>query len=173
MPLSGFTFFEMIDRRNTMETNRNVFVSHYSKDEENIQKLKDLLSSKDYAIKNSSIDSTKPNEASNPDYIKKLLRDRITWAGKFICLIGPHTHEREWVDWEIEQAHKQGMDIIGVYIQGASNSDVPEGFEKYGGPLVGWTADRIIGALEGEIDSFENPDGSQRISKWRPIRDEC
>lgn len=156
-----------------METNKNVFISHYHKDEKNIHNMKELLSSKGYVIKNSSIDSTKPNEASNPDYIKQLLRDRISWAGKFICLIGPQTHERGWVDWEIEQAHKQGKDIIGVYIQGASDSDVPENFEKYGGPLVGWTSDKIIGALEGKIDNFENPDGSQRTSKWRPNRGKC
>lgn len=156
-----------------MATNKNVFVSHYTKDEENIQKLKDLLSSKGYEIKNSSIDSTKPNEATNPEYIKQLLRERISWAGKFICLIGPKTHEREWVDWEIEQANKQGKDIIGVYINGASDSDVPESFEKYGGPLVGWTAEKIIGALEGRIDNFENSDGSPRTSKWRHPRGEC
>lgn len=156
-----------------MDKVKNVFVSHYSKDEENIEKLKDLLSSKGYTLKNSSIDSTKPNNANNPEYIRKLLRDRITWAGKFICLIGPHTRERKWVDWEIEQAHKQGMEPIGVYIHGASGSDVPDSFEKYGGPLVGWTADNIIGALEGGIDSFENPDGSPRLSKWNPSRGEC
>jgi len=156
-----------------METSKNVFVSHYSKDEENIQKLKELLSTKGYVIKNSSIDSTKPNDASDPEYIKQLLRDRISWAGKFMCLIGPHTHEREWVDWEIEQAHKQGKEIIGVYIQDASDSDVPESFEKYGDALVGWTSDKIIGALERKIDNFENPDGSQRISKLKPNRGEC
>lgn len=156
-----------------MENSKNVFVSHYNKDEEHIQKLKALLSSKGYVIKNSSIDSTKSNDASNPEYIKRLLRDRISWAGKFICLIGPHTRERGWVDWEIEQAHKQAKKIIGVYINGASDSDVPESFDKYGDALVGWTSDRIIGAIEGKIDNFENPDGSQRISKWKKNRVLC
>ncbi len=156
-----------------MDKSKNVFVSHYSKDEEHIQKLKELLSSKDYVIKNSSIDSTKPNDASNSDYIKQLLRDRISWAGKFICLIGPHTHEREWVDWEIEQAHKQSKEIIGVYINGASDSDVPDNFEKYGDSLIGWTSEKIIGALEGKIRNYENPDGSQRASKWKANRSNC
>ena len=156
-----------------MGNSKNVFVSHYKKDEEHIQKLKELLSSKGYEIKNSSIDSTKSNDASNPEYIKQLLRDRISWAGKFICLIGPHTHEREWVDWEIEQAHKQGKEIIGVYINGACDCDVPESFDKYGDSLVGWTSSKIIDALEGKINNYENPDGSQRLSKCSPIRSQC
>jgi hypothetical protein len=173
-PLSAFIFFEMIDgRTNNMGKSNNVFVSHYNKDEENIQKLKKLLSSKGYVIKNSSIDGTKSNDASNSEYIKQLLRDRISWAGKFICLIGPQTHERVWVDWEIEQAQEQGKAIIGVYIQGARDCDVPASFEKYGDSLVGWTSEKIIGALNGEIINFENPDGSQRMSKWSPIRSTC
>ena len=156
-----------------MEINKNVFVSHYGKDDEHIQKLKDLLSSKGYIIRNSSIDGTKPNKAKNDEYIKGLLRDRISWAGKFICLIGPETREREWVDWEIEQAFKQGKEIMGVYIQGASGCDVPENFEKYGDALVGWTSEKIIGALEGKITNFENPDGSPRVSIWKGNRSTC
>jgi hypothetical protein len=60
---------------------KNVFISHYNKNDEHIQKLKNLLSTNNLQIKNSSIDSTKPNKASNEDYIKQLLRDRIKWAG--------------------------------------------------------------------------------------------
>lgn len=156
-----------------MEKTKNVFVSHYNKDEDNIKKLKDLLSSKGYELKNSSIDSTKSNDAKNSEYIKKLLRDRISWAGKFICLIGPHTHEREWVNWEIEQANKQGKDIIGVYIDGAKDSDVPESFDKFGDALVGWTSDKIIDALEGKNNNYENPDGSGRQSQYHSSRSEC
>ena len=48
---------------------KNIFVSHYHKDEESIQKLKDLLSD-DYCIKNYSVTTDKYNEAENEDYIK-------------------------------------------------------------------------------------------------------
>ena len=85
---------------------KNVFISHYGKNDEHIGKLKDLLGKKGYTLKNSSIDSTKPNEASNPEYIKSLLRSRIQWAGTTVVLIGPKTHTREWVNYEIEQSNK-------------------------------------------------------------------
>lgn len=156
-----------------MDKSKNVFVSHFNKDEENIGKLKTLLSGKGYALKNASIDSTKPNRATNPEYIKRLLRMRIQWAGTFICLIGPKTHTREWVDWEIEQANKKGKRIIGVFINGASDSDVPANFEKYGDALVGWNSDRIIGAIDGFINNWENPDGEPREGHWSPYRSTC
>ena len=157
-----------------MSKERNIFISHYSKDEENIEKMKELLLSKNYKLKNSSIDKTKRNEAKNEDYIEKILKDRITWAKVFVCLIGPNTHKREWVDREIEEANKQGKRIVGVFINGAQNSDIPANLELFGDAVVGWTADKIIGAIEGEINNWENTDGTIRTeSKWSVARESC
>lgn len=149
-----------------MDKTKNVFISHFNKDEEHIGKLQGLLSSKGYQIKNSSIDSTKPNKVTHPEAIKRLLRMRINWAGTFICLVGPHTHTRPWVDWEIEQAFKKGKRIVGVFLNGASNADVPSNLEKYRDALVGWTGDRIIDAIEGRINDSQNPDGTPREPTW-------
>ncbi|MDD2635506.1 MAG: TIR domain-containing protein [Bacteroidales bacterium] len=156
-----------------MDKSKNVFISHFNQDEENIGKMKNLLSGKGYTIKNSSIDSTKPNQATHPEYIKRLLRMRIHWAGTFICLIGPKSHTRPWIDWEIEQANKKGKRIIGVYINGASDSDVPDAFDKFGNALVGWTADRIIGAIEGTINNWESSSGEPRAPRWSQQHDNC
>lgn len=156
-----------------MKNRKNVFISHYGKDEEHIKNLKTLLSKSNYELRNSSIDSTKPNNASNQEYIKSLLRDGINWAGTTIVLIGPNTHTRDWVDWEIEQSHKQGNRIVGVYINGAGGSDLPEGFKLYGDALVGWTSDKIIDAIEGRINNFENPDGSPTTDQWATDRYTC
>lgn len=156
-----------------MEKTKNVFISHYSQDEENIEKMKKLLSDNGYQIKNSSIDSTKPNEANNEQYIKSILSDRIDWAGTFICLIGTETHTRPWVNWEIEHANRKDKRIIGVFINGASDSNVPESFQKYGDALVGWTGEKIIDAINGKINNWENPDGSLREPFYRPNRGNC
>lgn len=152
---------------------KNVFISHYSKDDEHIANIKDLLSDKGYILKNSSIDSTKPNEASNPDYIETLLKGRIQWAGTAIVLIGEKTHNRKWVNWEIEEANRQGKRIIGVFIQGAKDADVPEAFDKFGNSLVGWNSGKIIDAIEGKCDDFDNTDGIPRERKWDPSRSDC
>lgn len=153
---------------------KNVFISHYGQDEEHIVKLKDLLDSKGYQLRNSSIDSTKPNDAKNEEYIKyQLLKPGIEWAGTTIVLIGPETHTRWWVDWEIEQSNDAGNRIVGVYIQGATDSDIPEALNKYGEPPVGWQSDKIIDAIEGRLKQGENPDGTPWISPYLPNRSEC
>lgn len=152
---------------------KNVFISHHGKDDEHIRNLKDLLAKKGYILKNSSIDSTKPNQANNPDYIKSILRPRMAWAGTTIVLIGPETHTREWVDWEIEHSNKLGNRIVGVFIHGASGSDVPEAFNKYGDALVGWNSKCAIEAIEGKNNNWENTDGTPWSNPWSTTRSLC
>jgi hypothetical protein len=152
---------------------KNVFISHYGKDDEHVQKLKNLLGNKGYQLRNSSIDSTKPNQASNPDYIKQLLRSRLKWSSTCVVLIGPNTHKRDWVNWEIEQAFKLEKQIIGIFIHGASSSDTPENLDKYGSALVGWDSSNTIKALGGE-NIWCNPDNSVREGgRYKPQRINC
>ena len=142
---------------------KNVFVSHYHEDEESIKKLKDLLS-EDYCIKNYSVTTDKYNDAENEEYIKyEYLRPLINQSSVLICLIGPETHDSDWVDWEIREAEKLGKQIIGVYIQGAKDSDIPPALDELADSIVGWNTDSIESALNGER-IFTNADGTSRAS---------
>ncbi len=158
-----------------MEKKKNIFISHYGKDDKKVQSLKKLLEKRGYILRNSSIDSTKENEASNTDYIKKLLREGIEWAGSLLVLIGKETHTRPWVDWEIEEANRQGKRITGVYIHKESDAQLPRSFDKYGDVVVGWNSDKIISAIEGRYNNFQNPDGSNRSNnpRYNPQRSDC
>ncbi|HBF37381.1 MAG TPA: hypothetical protein DDW50_08685 [Firmicutes bacterium] len=151
----------------------NIFIPHYHKDETFIPKMKGLLEKRGYEVRDSSIDESEPNNAKNPDYIKSLLRPKIEWAGKIVVLIGPETHKREWVDWEIEYASSFGdKRIIGVFIQGATDADVPENLNKYGDALVPWNSEKLEAAIDGEniwLDSSNNP----RTGVWPIGRSNC
>ena len=129
----------------------NVFISHYGKDEEYISKVKNLIKKHNYDVRDSSIVESEPNKAKNPEYIKTLLRPKIDWAGTVLVLIGPKTHERDWVNWEIEYANKKGdKRIVGVYLQGATDADVPDRLNDYGDACVAWNSNKLIAAIEGE-----------------------
>lgn len=157
-----------------MESIKNVFISHHGEDDEHVQSLKQRLAERGCQLRNSSVDSTKPNNATNEDYIKQTLRDRISWAGTFICLIGYETYDREWVEWEIEQAHQMGKTIIGVYAHGtAEDAELPEGLKKYADSVIGWQLDKIIDALENKTFYSEKPDGSEQTKTWDTPKEEC
>lgn len=144
------------------DTNR-IFVSHIHEDDEHIQNMRDLLKEHGHEVQVSAVDSTNPNNANDPDYIKNsILKPKIDWAGTMVVLISPGTKESPWVDWEIEEAERQGMRIVGVWTHGAGECDVPEGLAEYADAVVGWQADRIEGAISGTINNWTGSDGQPR-----------
>lgn len=147
---------------------KHLFISHHHKDDAEVTKMTNLISSKGYDIRNSSV-RMKPENQRRMDekrvsdkVIQRTLRMKISWASTVVVLVGKDTHTRRWVNWEIDKAHQQGKRIIGVYLRGGTEADVPKSLEKYGSSIVGWNSDSIIGAIEGQND-FQNPDGGNRL----------
>ena len=132
------------------KTEYHIFISHHCKDQEELDKLKDLMKRNGYNIKDSSIDESKQNQAKNKDYIKSILRSRIDWAGAILVLVGSETHTRPWVNWEIEYAAGQNKRIVGVYLWGQSSSRIPAALSGHGHALVRWNTESIVAAIRGE-----------------------
>jgi hypothetical protein len=158
---------------------RHVFISHHHKDDEEVTKLTELLKGSGYDIRNSSIRAKPANQQRleqglvSEVVIKRLLRMKISWAGTVLVLIGEDTHERPWVNWEIEEANRQGKRIVGVFVRGGGQANVPEAFERYGTGLVKWTVEGIIGAIDGTGNVFQQPDGSIRPMPDHSTRTRC
>jgi hypothetical protein len=145
---------------------KNVFISHHHKDDSHVDKLTSLLAKKGYQIRNSSIRAKPANQERldkglvSDEIIKRLLRMKMSWAGSVIVLVGQETHSRPWVNWEIEEANRQGKNIVGIFEHGLNNEvEIPSALAKYGTSQVGWNSDAIIDAIEGK-SVFQNPDGT-------------
>jgi hypothetical protein len=152
----------------------NVFISHHHKDDSQVDKLTSLLKKNGRDIRNSSIRAKPANQERldkgliKDSVIRRLLRMKVSWAGKVIVLVGKETHSRPWVNWEIRQAKEQGKDIIGVWENGLKDKvEQPELLKKYSTAMVGWDSKSIIDALDG-TPSFQNPDGSPSPRKDGP-----
>lgn len=159
-----------------MSKTRNIFISHQGEDDDHVQGLKKRLTDKGNVIRNSSVDSTK-HTANRPsdETIKRTLKDGISWAGTFVCLIGEKTHESEWVDYEIKQAHLQGKTIVGVFLHGCKDDvELPKNLVKYGGPILGWNSlDKLEDAMDGKPLPSETPEGDKRKPVFSVERVKC
>lgn len=150
-----------------MASRRHVFISHHHADDQAVTKMTDMLSRKGYEIRNSSIRAKPANQERlanglvSDRTIQRLLRMKVSWASMVIVLIGKNTAQRPWVDWEINQAKRQGKRIIGVYERGGTENDKPAALEQYASAIVNWSADSIISAVEG-TNSFQTPAGEDR-----------
>jgi hypothetical protein len=162
-----------------MTKRRHVFISHHHADDRKVSGLTDMLSRAGYDVRNSSIRAKPANQRRldagriSEKVIARLLRMKMSWATTVVVLIGLETHSRPWVDWEINKAHELGKRIVGVYERGGTENDLPEPFKKYGDALVAWNSDKVMDAIDGKSDPFQNPDGSPWQSPNAPPRNNC
>jgi hypothetical protein len=148
---------------------KNVFISHVHEDDDGLAALKELIQKGGLTVRDSSINSSKPNEAKDPEYIKsQILAPQIQWASTLLVYITPKTKDSPWVNWEIEYAEKEGKTIVGVYARGANECDVPEALEKYANDVRGWHSDGIVDAILGKTNEWHLPSGELRPP--RPIK---
>lgn len=147
---------------------RNVFISHIHEDDDGLPKLKDLAAKHGLQIRDASITSDKPNRAKNEDYIKQeILKPNIKWAGTLAVYVSPDTWKSKWVNWEIEQAHKLGKRIIGIWQYGSKDCKMPEALEEYGDAMVGWNGESIVDAITGKSEVWYKQTGGTK--DYRPI----
>ena len=162
-----------------MSKRRNVFISHHHDDDVHVDRFTRLMKNNGREVRNSSVRMKPANERRmkegrvSDETIRRALRMKMNWAGTVVVLVGKETHSRPWVDWEIRKANQLGKRIIGVYLRGGSESDVPEALNDYGSALVKWHPDSIIGAIDGTLNRFEDPDGNLRAAVHGSSTYEC
>ena len=141
---------------------KNIFISHIHEDDEGLGRLKDLIRSHGMTPRDYSINADNPNNAHDENYIKSgILAPRIRQSSTLVVYISPDTKRSPWVDWEIEYAQKNDKRIVGVWEHGSNGCDVPDSLRKYADAVVGWRGNRIIDAIQGRINDWEDPDGTK------------
>lgn len=162
----------MADTKDT----KNVFISHVHEDDDLLPKLKDLIAGAGMEVRDGSINSDKPNQATNEEYIKReILAPRIEWASTLVVLISHDTADSWWVNWEIKHAVDLGKTVVGVFAQGSTDADVPEELGRCGDAvIVGWNGDRVVDAINGKIQDWDDPaSGEPRSPEWKLERHGC
>jgi len=144
-----------------MGKKHNIFISHYFKDDDKVQSLKQRLIASGYDVRNYSVDSTKHKDGRTPSkkVIKRYLEARIAASSTFICVIGEKTHTRPWVDFEIKQAIEQGKKVIGIYNHGDKDKvEIPEALKENNVNIIGWNSvDKIGDLIEEQNGNYNNP----------------
>ena len=138
---------------------KNIFISHIGEDDAGLVELKDLLENNGMKVRDYSVNSDNPNRAHSEDYIKsRILAPRIQQSSAIVVYVSLKTKYSDFVNWEIEYAHKQNKRIVGVWVHGEKGCELPKTLEKYADAVVGWTGDSIVDAING-TDNWLNPDG--------------
>lgn len=142
---------------------KNIFISHIHEDDSGLAKLKGLLAENGMTVRDYSVSADNPNNAHSEDYIKaQILAPRIRQCSALVVYISSQTKESAYVNWEIEYAQKNNKRIVGVWAHGENECEIPEALGDYADAIVGWTGTRIIDAINGNIDRWEDAGGAER-----------
>jgi hypothetical protein len=86
--------------------------------------------------------------AGQGDYaIKRWIDGQLADRSCAVVLVGTQTASRKWVNYEIDEAWKKGMGVVGVHIHGlkdASQNQSTKGSTPFNGHLVGLTPMSLI-----------------------------
>ena len=131
--------------RKRVSEQRNVFVSFdVDKDKRQVRLLtsqaKDErfpFSFRDYSVKEPFEEKWKQNVAK-----------KLEQTSAVIVAIGEKTHESKAIEWEIEEAHRQGKKVIGVRMHSDKNHKVPAAIKKHGDKVIPWDTKQIAEELE-------------------------
>jgi hypothetical protein len=145
-----------------MKDRKNIFISHIHDNDHRLPELKRLLAEHGLDVRDASINSLRPNNAQNEEYIKyEILAPRIDWAGVLVVLITADTRNSDYVNWEIEYASRHDTRIVGVWDWGEAGVDVPEALKDCADAIVTWQGETIVDAINGE-NIFCKADGTPR-----------
>ena len=162
-----------------MTTQKNIFISHHYGDDSHVDSFTQMLGRSDNVVRNSSVRMKPANERPvqqdrvKDATIKRLLRKKMRWASTVVALFGPKTHTRPWVNWEIEQAHRFGKRIVGVYLRDGTEADVPKALNDYGHTIVNRNTMSVVDANEGKDNRFEKPGGELREPVHASVKSRC
>ncbi len=162
-----------------MSQRRHLFISHRFVDDASITNLTKMISRSGWDIRNSSVRLRQANEQRRErgeipkKALERLLRMKVSWSQTVVVVVGKTTHQSEWVDYEIQQANKQGKRIIGVYARGEQDAKLPESLEKYANAIVAWNTDSIREAIDDGKNKFETPEGVSRTPTTQAARQNC
>jgi hypothetical protein len=148
---------------------KNVFVSHVHEDDHRLGPLKDILEKNGCSVRDYSINSDRPNNATDEDYIKsQILAPQIQQCSTLVVLITPDTKDSKYVQWEIEYAAKEGKRIVAIWDHGEAGCEMPEGLEDLADAVVPWNGEKMVDAILGTYDGLINQDGTPRPDRLIP-----
>jgi len=125
-------------------TNKRVFISFHVDDESQVELLRHQAKDERFDIEFIDYSIKEPFD----EKWKTQCTERIKQSSIFIVMIGPETHKREAVLWEINKAYELGKKVIGVRIYRDKNHRVPQPLIDNGAKILNWDLEAISRELK-------------------------
>lgn len=128
---------------------KRVFLSFVEEDLPQVRGLRLLAANPNYDLEFYDESVRVPIDSRDAEYVKRVIREKISRTSVTVCLISQATHKSRWVDWELEESEKKGNTIIAMALKGISEAVLPRLIKEGGLTFHAWnleTLGRLIDA---------------------------
>ena len=128
-----------------LEKMRNVFISFDVGDEGMINLLRMQAKNKQFPFVFRDYSVKEPFERG----WKREVRNLIRQSSAVIVAIGKNTHKSRAVEWEIDEAHEQDKQVIGIRLHRNNRHKIPYAMDEFD-EITYWDTDEIADILGEE-----------------------
>lgn len=124
---------------------KKVFISFRGEDEFKVWTLRGLAEFKNVQFVMDDVSLRQEIDSKDENYIKRVIRPKISSCDICLCLIGENTHRsRKWVPWEIGLAIEEGKEVIGMRFYDTRAAITPAVLTVNGIIPFNWDVDKLF-----------------------------
>ena len=136
--------------RQTARPKKRVFLSFRAEDRQQVQGLRLLAANPDYDLEFYDESVRVAIDSHSAEYVKRVIRDKISRSSVTVCLIGPLTYTSAWVDWELSESASKGNKIIAMALKDVTSVFLPEYFRVRDNRFWYWDPAKLKELIEND-----------------------
>ncbi|MBN2123790.1 MAG: TIR domain-containing protein [Deltaproteobacteria bacterium] len=125
-----------------------IYVSHEKEDRGALRAFMMLPSTMHFDFRFLDRSLVDPEKEKDPEYVRRLIRDRLHATDATVVLIGASTRESEWVGYEIQESIKRGNALLGIRAEGQGGAGLPPALEEAKAKVIDWAPHEFKAAVE-------------------------
>jgi hypothetical protein len=101
---------------------KRAFISFRAEDRPQVNGLRLLAANPNFDIEFYDESVRTAYDSNNPEYIKRMISEKINRTSVTICLLSALTHTSSWVNWELEKSYEKGNSVILMGLPGVNDA---------------------------------------------------
>jgi MTH538 TIR-like domain (DUF1863) len=129
---------------------KRVFLSFRAEDKQQVQGLRLLAANPDYDLEFYDESVRVAIDSRNAEYVKRLIREKISRSSVTVCMISPLAYTSGWVDWELSESAQKGNKMIAMGLKGVTVAQLPDYFRTRDNWFWFWNPAKLKELIEND-----------------------
>ena len=118
---------------------KNVFLSFVMEDLNEVNLLRGQAKNERTDLEFNDWSVREPYDSKRSDYIRQRISERIAQSSMTVVYVSEATAQSQWVQWEIEESHRQGKAVLAVHSGDQPPARLPQAIIDAKVKVVPWS----------------------------------